>query len=373
MECGSRIRVLHVDNDATFLDATKKSLDLEKQIIVDNVSSVDAALTKIKNSPYDVIVSDYAMPEKTGLDLLKTLRENGSELPFILFTDKEQEETAVYALNLGANRYITKQNSPETDCTELISCIHQLYKNAQTHPTQGNNNELDQALAKSEVLIEKLNVVGGFVRHDIRNKLSIVNCALFLAKKNVCPNSQMDVYYQQICCAVKNIVHLLDFAQTYETAGTHGLVWVPLGKAVDDAIALSASLKRINVEIKDFDFEVLADNAIVEIFHNFIDNSLKYGQNLTEIKIHTKQNATGSLSIIYEDNGGGIDPDIKRRLFQKEAGRGTGLGLYLIQRICKVYDWDVQENGDSGKGVRFVITVAANQFRPCAVTDYDEF
>jgi signal transduction histidine kinase len=182
----------------------------------------------------------------------------------------------------------------------------------------------------------------------------------------------LDKQFGQVCCAVKNIVHLLDFAQTYETAGTHGLFWVPICKAVKEARELSTNQKNLTIDISGIDFEVLADDALIEIFHNFIDNSLKYGRNLSLIKIFTEQNRTGHLGIVYEDNGGGIDPEIRRRLFQKAAGRGTGLGLYLIQRICKVYSWQVQEEGVYGAGVRFVLSMGPDQYRPIdAALDYD--
>ena len=48
-----------------------------------------------------MIVSDYQMPTRSGLDLLKELRNRGNDIPFILFTGKGREEVAIEALNLG--------------------------------------------------------------------------------------------------------------------------------------------------------------------------------------------------------------------------------------------------------------------------------
>ncbi len=61
-----------------------------------------------------MVVSDYGMPRKNGLEFLELLREQGNDIPFILFTGKGTKEVAVKALNLGVNAYIDKHANPET-------------------------------------------------------------------------------------------------------------------------------------------------------------------------------------------------------------------------------------------------------------------
>ena len=63
------------------------------------------------------------MPLKDGLVLLKDLRKQGNDIPFILFTGKGREEVAIKALNLGADAYHNKQGSPETVYGELAHSI----------------------------------------------------------------------------------------------------------------------------------------------------------------------------------------------------------------------------------------------------------
>jgi len=84
---------------------------------------VDEAFRKLSNGKYDVVVSEYWMPEKNGLQFLKELREAKNEIPFILFTGKGREEVAIEALNLGADGYFNKQGNPETVFGELAHGI----------------------------------------------------------------------------------------------------------------------------------------------------------------------------------------------------------------------------------------------------------
>ncbi len=119
------IHVLCVDDEHVYLDSTKQILELQSDFYVETASSVNEAQQKMQTKAFDVIVSDYQMPEKNGLDFLKEIRENGSDIPFILFTGKGREEVAIRALNLGVDRYFSKNGQPETVYGELAHGIRQ--------------------------------------------------------------------------------------------------------------------------------------------------------------------------------------------------------------------------------------------------------
>ena len=221
--------------------------------------------------------------------------------------------------------------------------------------------ELSSALAKAELLNEKLNVVGGFTRHDVRNKLSTINGNLYLAEKYAGDSPQLHNCLSQIKTAVNNTVRILEFAKDYEMLGSQEKATLDVGKAVDYAASLFIDLKGVKIVNECRGYNVQADAMLSTIFHNLIDNSLKYGQKLTQIIVYNRRNQNKFDSIIYEDNGVGINTEKKKQLFTKGFGQGTGLGLYLIKRTCDIYGWTVQENGKSGKGVQFVFALPKNQ------------
>jgi PAS domain S-box-containing protein len=121
------IRILHVEDEPLIQETTKLLLlDLDHSFEIDQASCVDEAFKKLSTKQYDVVISDYEMPQKNGLQFLKELREQKNEIPFILFTGKGREEVAIQALNLGADRYFTKQGNPETVYGELKHGIIQV-------------------------------------------------------------------------------------------------------------------------------------------------------------------------------------------------------------------------------------------------------
>ena len=227
------------------------------------------------------------------------------------------------------------------------------------------NKKAEQALKDSEkkyqLLNEKLNIVGAFARHDIRNKLAVVNGNVFLARKLVNDNPMLLAKLDQIEIANHNIVRILDFSKDYESLGSKALSLVNVEKAVDDAAYAFSDLKGIEIKNECVNFNVLADDMLTTIFHNLIENSLKYGEKVTQIKISNETNADGSTTILYEDDGAGLDDTIRPKLFEKGVGKGTGYGLYLIKRTCDLYGWAVKETGESGKGARFELNIPKTQ------------
>jgi len=65
------------------------------------------------------------MPEKDGLEFLKELRQNGNNIPFIVFTCKGREEVVIKALNMGADYYVSKSGDSESVYTELAHSIRE--------------------------------------------------------------------------------------------------------------------------------------------------------------------------------------------------------------------------------------------------------
>jgi len=123
------IRVLHVDDELEYLRTTKLILEMDGDFQVESVSSAEEALEKLKEKKYDVIVSDYVMGGKDGLQFLKELREGGNRIPFIIFTGKGREIVAIRALNLGADFYVNKIGKPEAVYGELANAIRKLVNN----------------------------------------------------------------------------------------------------------------------------------------------------------------------------------------------------------------------------------------------------
>ncbi len=121
------IRVLLVDDDPQLLNLTKEFLEQqEKDFEVDTVLLAKEALLMLKEAEYDVVVSDYQMPEMDGLEFLINLRNQGKEIAFVMFTGKGREEIAVQAFRKGADGYVMKGGEHGLQYATLANCVRQV-------------------------------------------------------------------------------------------------------------------------------------------------------------------------------------------------------------------------------------------------------
>jgi signal transduction histidine kinase len=216
----------------------------------------------------------------------------------------------------------------------------------------------EESKKKLDVVNEKLHAVGGLTRHDVRNKLSTIVENVYLSKKKLADNPQILENLEDIESGGNQIVKFLDFSKAYEMLGVEELTYVSVEEAVQEVVSLFSDLKATKVRNECKGLTVLADSLLRQLFYNLIDNSLKYGKKVSQVRIHFEIEGD-RLRLYYEDDGVGIPPETKKRIFQQgyTTGTGTGYELYLIKKITEVYGWTIEENGKARKGARFVMTI----------------
>jgi len=96
------ISVLHIADDIDLLYIARQFPELGGRITVDVVSSAMEGLEHLKRRKFDVIVSDYEMPDMTGIDLFKKLKDARGYDTFIIFTGR-RDEVSIEAIRCGAD------------------------------------------------------------------------------------------------------------------------------------------------------------------------------------------------------------------------------------------------------------------------------
>ena len=221
-----------------------------------------------------------------------------------------------------------------------------------------NISQSKKATEELTIMNEKLRVVGGLTRHDVRNKLSTVTGYAYILKKKHGDQSDIVDSLGKMEQAVKDSMKIFDFAKMYEQLGMEELTYIDVETKLNEAVALfSEAIPKI---INDYHgLTVLADSFLRQLFYNFIDNTKKYGQKTTTIKVHYQNVDENSLKLIYEDDGVGIPLENKTSLFKEgfSTGGSTGFGLFLAKKMIDVYGWKIEENGEPGTGAKFTITI----------------
>jgi len=163
------ISILFVDDEPAILDIAKRFLEKTGLISVVTAFSAKDALIILRQQSFDAIVSDYEMPEMTGVQFLRELRIHGDHTPFIIFTGKGREQIVVEALNAGATFYLEKGSNPKALFAELSNQIQQ----AVTRRTA--ESALKESEEKYRALIE--HGLEGIVVLDLQGKILFANRA----------------------------------------------------------------------------------------------------------------------------------------------------------------------------------------------------
>ena len=224
--------------------------------------------------------------------------------------------------------------------------------------TESNSawESLDETLNALMTINEKLNVVGRLTRHDVRNKLSVIANNVYLAKQKLAANHSALEYLSDIESAIDQMEKIFEFSRNYEMLGVEELSYIDVKKNVDEAAILLSGLSAVKLVNECKGLTVMADSLLRQLVYNLIDNTFKYGEKVSRIRVYYEEEAE-QLKLVYEDDGVGIAEKEKEKIFRDEYGRGTGYGLYLIRKICENYGWTIQETGVPGKGAQFTMTI----------------
>jgi len=93
-------------------------------IKVDEARDGQEAVRKVSKSEYDLVVLDIKMPGKSGLDVLKEIKQQRPKLPVVMLSMHPEEQFAVRAIRAGASGYLTKECAGE----ELVRAIRKALK-----------------------------------------------------------------------------------------------------------------------------------------------------------------------------------------------------------------------------------------------------
>src|SRR5271157_646476 len=373
------ISVLYVDDEPGVLEIGKLFIEQGSEFSVDTAISAPEALDTLQNKKYEVILSDYAMPEMNGIAFLKALRESNNNLPFILFTGRGREEVVIEALNNGADFYIQKGGDPTAQFADLANKIRHAVTQRRYQEELGiseimenemkyHERELLKYLAELKLMEEavqsanqKLNLLNRIVRHDILNTITGLMGLEDMLGSHI-SGEEAATLLREIKDCTRRIQHQINFTRDYQEIGVQTPQWQNVHDVISSA-ARQANPASVHLCVMpQDDLEIFADSMLEKVFYNLIDNALRYGGNLSTITITSQKNGD-TIVICCQDDGGGIAEAEKEKIFESGFGKNTGQGLFLVREILQISGISIKENGCPGTGARFELHVPEGTWR----------
>ncbi len=180
---------------------------------------------------------------------------------------------------------------------------------------------------------------------------------------------QYSMYLSKLKQTLLTISENIEFTQLYENLGIVPPVWQNVHDLFFSTCA-QIDIKTIRVQSDISGLEIYADPLLERVFFDMVENSILYGAGVSVIRLSTREVSEGII-VSMEDNGIGIPPQDKEKIFTKGFGKNTGFGLFLAQEILSITGIGLKENGEYHHGARFEFFILHGKFRysPDAQTD----
>jgi len=176
----SKLDILVVDDHVVVREGLKRILaECDDCAVVAEAGNVAEALSWLRRRPFQLVLLDISLPERTGLDLLKTIKKEMPNLRVLVLSAYREDHYAVRALKEGADGYLNKESASES----LIAAIRKVASGGKyLSPALAErialeigtraDRPLHEVLSDREFVILKLIAHGASLK-DIAEQLSI--------------------------------------------------------------------------------------------------------------------------------------------------------------------------------------------------------
>jgi PAS domain S-box-containing protein len=206
----------------------------------------------------------------------------------------------------------------------------------------------------------KINFFNSVTRHDILNQLTVLKGHLELSQETV-PDPGLGRTIAKELAAAEAIQSLILFTRDYQDIGIEPPEWQDLRGTIRKACA-GIRLKDMDIVVDIENVEIFADRLLGTVFINLIQNTLRHGEKTKSIRFSCEESFE-ELHVICEDDGIGVPPEAKEKIFNRQFFTQSGLDMYLVREILSITGISIKENGTFGKGARFEIHAPKERYR----------
>ncbi|OLB93538.1 MAG: hypothetical protein AUI15_18545 [Actinobacteria bacterium 13_2_20CM_2_66_6] len=368
-------KVLVVDDEESVVVTIKAILQLDGYNVATTTSGKQAR-KMVRETEYDLVLTDLRLEDGDGLDVLKAVRETHPETVTIMLTGYASLESAIQALRAGAYDYLVKPSEVEELRSTVARGIERRRLGQELRLRVAELAELnaslqlrvDEATAELKERYEQLKELDrmksqflSIASHELKTPITAMSGFLQVALRRVRRLSQgdaaapvteglrgiteqLEVVYRQTGKLARLVDELLDVSriQTGRIEFRYGDVDLSeLANEVATRMQLTTTTHEITVRRDEANVVTADRDHLEQVLNNLVTNAIKYSPSGGTITIEVRPD-DGGVRLSVTDQGIGIpekELDAIFGLFYRSPDRaardaaGMGLGLYISKEI----------------------------------------
>ncbi|HEX3850388.1 MAG TPA: response regulator, partial [Polyangiaceae bacterium] len=329
----------------------------------------------------DVLVLDWHMPQMSGLEVCRFLREQHDEasLPILILTATGGQDDLLEGLAAGANDFVTKTFDP----AELLARVGTLARAKLLHETL-KRTELATRRAReaAEDANRAKDVFMATVSHELRTPLnSILGWARLLSESapdaatlhrglaTIQRNAQIQV---QLIEDILDTTRIISGKLHLEVAS---LDLAHVARAAFDAVKPSADARQLDLQlvVPTASFRMRGDSdRLQQAVGNLLTNAVKFTPSGGSVRLELSRTES-ALTLTVRDSGKGIAEEFLPHAFDRfrqeddaatRRHSGLGLGLALVRHIVTAHGGSVSASSEGdGRGATFALSLPVSTAR----------
>lgn len=371
MDYSKKIQVLFIDDEESIIDGVLR-LFMRESYGIFATRSPDKAREALAKEKIKVVVSDYRMPEISGVEFLREVKEKYPNVVKILFTGYTDFSAAEEAINVGeVYRFISKP----WKTAELLSTIRQCIEHYDLiTQSKAHEEELEVVNKKLKAMYEMQKEFTSTVSHELRTPLASIKTAIDLVVKRMV--GEINQEQEEVLGRAKSNVDrlkrliddILDLTKMEGGKVQMNFMMDDIHQVIQEVVeAQKDVVQNRGLYIKtDFDAHVSGvpfdRDRIIQVLNNLLSNAIKFTKE-GGITVSTQgKSQENHIIVSIKDTGKGITEADIPKLFQKfqqiesaetnEEG-GTGLGLAICKEIISRHGGKIWVESKLGEGTTF--------------------
>ncbi|HEX7038049.1 MAG TPA: ATP-binding protein [Pseudomonadales bacterium] len=358
----SSLRVLHIDRSVEHVTRTARALAAAGYSVDSRQVQSEAELRAALQKRWDLVLSDYALPDLRGTTALELVREHDPGVPFVFVCAELGQERAVDAIRSGACHCVTR-GDPERTVRVLSELLDAL-------PSRSPGEDTPTAWDPEHLAYERLEAasrVAGVVAHDFNNLLTVIRGYAGLVLDTLPADA----------AARRDITAIDDAASAAEQLTGRLLTFSRRRSGEQEVLCLNDSLRALHTFLDDLvgpDVEVTLDLAddlwLVRIDPSHLrqivtELAANAGQAMPgggRLTLRTRNHAAPreeAVELSVSDSGQGMEERVRRHVFEPffttRSGRGAGLGLPIVYLMVRQAHGTVRVDSAPGEGTTFEV------------------